>query len=115
MTMGIDPEYETSPAAASAAARWWQPAREREFLDLIDRSAREGMPDSQYELAMEHIMSPRWVPFRGPRKMPSLWVIASYWAERGDWFDVNLSWPQCFACGLDGGHGKREQIGRAHV
>lgn len=33
------------------------------------------------------------------RRMPSLWKIASYWAER-DTFAIDITEPECLACGV---------------
>lgn len=40
------------------------------------------------------------LPERGPRRMPSLWTIAEYWAQH-EVFDFDLSQPSCFACGRE--------------
>jgi hypothetical protein len=40
-----------------------------------------------------------WRLARPHRRLPDLWTIVSYWAERDDLFYVELEHPNCFACG----------------
>lgn len=37
---------------------------------------------------------------RTTRGYPTRWGIACYWADQ-EMFDVELTWPHCFACGLE--------------
>lgn len=32
------------------------------------------------------------------------WTIASYWAQRDEWFFTDIEHPHCFACGMNGGY-----------
>ncbi len=46
-----------------------------------------------------YVVQPGWQPPRPSRRMPKLWVIASYWAEHGTFGEVYLSGaPYCFGC-----------------
>jgi hypothetical protein len=90
------------------ASRWWAPALRAEWLAIINRSADEDWDLKRFDAAMEWIRSPRWVPERRPARLASMWAIASYWAEQGDWFDIILTRPHCFACGLHGGYPEDE-------
>ncbi len=92
-------------SAERDADRWWDGARRR-AKDRLTGDASMSYPE--FLAALDRISSPQWRPNRGERKMPSLWVIASYWAERDDWFRVDLEVPRCFACGLHGGHPEDE-------
>jgi hypothetical protein len=64
---------------------------------------------NRIKAAKAAVMRPEWLPDRPARRMPSLWRIVSYWADRGT-FDVDLDEPHCFACGWyedsDGATGK---------
>jgi hypothetical protein len=91
------------------ASRWWAGAVKAEWLATINRSADEDWDLKRFDAAMERIKSPRWVPERRPARLPSMWAIASYWAGRDGWFDIILTRPHCFACGLHGGYPEDEK------
>jgi hypothetical protein len=90
----------TSTAEVSAD-RWWAAARDKAVKALIQYGCTV---DSEFSSTMRWVRSPEWVPPRKPPYLPSKWKIASYWAERDDWFEVDLERPHCFACGLHGGY-----------
>lgn len=87
---------------------WWDDARRQARRETIKRSSREDWSDERYRSVIAAINSPQWVPERDERRMPSKWAIASYWAERDDWFDVILDQPHCFACHVRGGYPEDE-------
>lgn len=43
------------------------------------------------------ILHPGWRPPRPPRRLPELWAIVSYWAERDTFGDIKEV-PHCFGC-----------------
>jgi len=81
--------------------RWWAPARERERAALVRRAMADERVD--FTLSLQWLNSPDWVTVRRAPCLPTMWKIASYWAERADWFEVIIDRPHCFACGLHGG------------
>jgi hypothetical protein len=90
------------------ASRWWDGARAAAVAETVTRYSRGRLSDERFDAAMRALRSPGWVPERGPYRLPAKWAIASYWAGRDDWFDVDLEHPHCFACGLHGGHPEDE-------
>ena len=50
---------------------------------------------------MTEMATPDRIPAWRRRRMPDLWAIASYWAER-EVFRVDLTWPHCFGCRTSG-------------
>jgi len=86
-----------------AADRWWNDARAAAVLAARKQSFSEDWDYARHDAALQAIGSPGWVPDRPGRRLPPMWAIASYWAERDDWFDVLIDSPHCFACGLRGG------------
>jgi hypothetical protein len=75
---------------------WWDAARERERRAVAGLSLERGAN-------RQRLPSPDWTPYRNPPQLPSMWRIASYWAQRAGWFDVIIDRPHCFACGVRGG------------
>jgi len=54
---------------------------------------------STLERERKIILQSDWQPSRPPRRMPSLWAIASYWDERDTFGDIPLdAAPFCFGC-----------------
>lgn len=77
--------------------RYWTVARHRELTAIGKRYA---VGDERYDEAVRRISAPGWTPTRARKPLPSLWEIASYWAQRDDWFAVPLTFPHCFGCDI---------------
>jgi hypothetical protein len=78
-------------------------ARAREIAALKRR--RANMTPEAYDEATRRVMfASDWVAPHVRKPLPSLWTIASYWAERDKranhegLFQVNLDDPHCFGC-----------------
>lgn len=88
----------------------WEAARQREIQRINDRMERLpldlGIPFrdmlaemGKLERELDWIRrNDRWLPAGPPRKVPTLWVIASHWATR-EVFRFDLELPCCFGCG----------------
>ena len=84
--------------SSADGADWWEPARQRELAKLARRLAGDPAHDADaYLVSVRAVQDPGWIPRRPPAKLPSLWAVAVYWADRGT-FAVDLDNPHCFAC-----------------